>query len=427
MAENNTEQKFFLDWGGLQTLWTKITSTFANKEYLEKSVNDINTTIAELEEDLDVNTQALNLRIDGVEDTMETFMPREFTDYTTAVNGVSTLTPGTVINITSDSQHLDSEGNPIPNEDGSTPTYKKGLYLVINPGEGKIEKISTASGTGASANIEEVTELVNELNETVVKSAIVTDENGVQKSEIEFDKVNNTLIFKIDDKFEVDSQSVNALTHKAVAAMFGELNDRITQIPKFKIKVVDSLPNPETDEISYTTIYLVRNVENNDETKNLYMEFIRVQDSTNGDFWEKLGEQTLSLDGFVTTEWVEGAIATAMQGVVKESQLNQIIDDAKGEILSEIGNTYATKEEVEKFIDQDELTTKLESYYTKEQSDNKYLTPELAEGLYATKDDIKDFMDEDEIITSILYGNIGDSIRISDELIESLGKIEENQ
>ena len=116
-----------------------------------------------------------------------------------------------------------------------------------------------------------------------------------------------------------------------------------------------------------------------------------------------------------------------MQGVVKESQLNQIIDDAKGEILSEIGNTYATKEEVEKFIDQDELTTKLESYYTKEQSDNKYLTPELAEGLYATKDDIKDFMDEDEIITSILYGNIGDSIRISDELIESLGKIEENQ
>ena len=53
MAENNTnEKKFFLDWGGLKTLWNKINLTFANKAEVEQTVENINTSITDLEADL---------------------------------------------------------------------------------------------------------------------------------------------------------------------------------------------------------------------------------------------------------------------------------------------------------------------------------------------------------------------------------------
>lgn len=419
MAENNTEKKFFLDWGGLQTLWKKINLTFANKVEIEQTVSDINTSITDLEADLSNLDETVNLRIDGVEGTMDTFMPREFENYTAAVNGVKTLAPGTVIKVLEDSQLVDDSGEPIPDEDGATPFYSKGLYIVLSPSEGKIEKISTASGTGTGGNIEEVAAFVEQLDKDVVKRAYTADENGSQLSEIEFG--DNALVIKVDNEFKVGSTSVNALTHRAIAAMFGDLKDQITQIPKFKIKVVETLPNPETDEISYSTIYLVKNGETDYEaTKNLYMEFIRVQDTVNGDYWEKLGEQTLALEDFAMKEWVEGEIAAAMQNVVKEDKLNQAIDNAKGEILTEVGKTYATKEEVEKFIDQDELNTQLDYYYTKTESDDRYLTPDFAGSQFATKEEIKDFMTEGDIIKSIQSGNIGDNIRITDEQIETL-------
>ena len=422
MAENNTnEKKFFLDLGGLKTLWNKINLTFANKAEVEQTVENINTSITDLEADLSHLGEAVNLRIDGVEDTMGTFMPREFNTYTDAVKGAKSIVAGTVIKILEDSQLLDDNGDPVPGEDGSSPVYTAGLYLVLNSSTGHIEKISTASGTGTGGNIEEIAEFIDNLDKEVVKTAYFEDENGETLSSVEFG--DNALVFKIDNQFQVNSHSVNALTHKAIAAMFGDLQDQITQIPKFKIKVVDKLPVIGRDEISYATIYLCRNAEDDPGTSNLYIEYICVQDSTNGDYWEKLGEQSLVLEDFAMKEWVEGEIAVAMQNVVKEDRLSQALESTKGEILTEVADTYITKIDVEKFIDQEELTEQLDYYYTKSEADDRFLSPDFADSKFATKDDIKDFLTEGDIITSIQMGNIGENIRITDEQIEELTSI----
>ena len=45
MADN---QKFFLDLGGLRTLWGKITSTFATKSDVDTKVEAINNSIGEV-------------------------------------------------------------------------------------------------------------------------------------------------------------------------------------------------------------------------------------------------------------------------------------------------------------------------------------------------------------------------------------------
>ena len=422
MAENNTnEKKFFLDLGGLKTLWNKINLTFANKAEVEQTVENINTSITDLEADLSHLGEAVNLRIDGVEDTMGTFMPREFNTYTDAVKGAKSIVAGTVIKILEDSQLLDDNGDPVPGEDGSSPVYTAGLYLVLNSSTGHIEKISTASGTGTGGNIEEIAEFIDNLDKEVVKTAYFEDENGETLSSVEFG--DNALVFKIDNQFQVNSHSVNALTHKAIAAMFGDLQDQITQIPKFKIKVVDKLPVIGRDEISYATIYLCRNAEDDPGTSNLYIEYICVQDSTNGDYWEKLGEQSLVLEDFAMKEWVEGEIAVAMQNVVKEDRLSQALESTKGEILTEVADTYITKIDVEKFIDQEELTEQLDYYYTKSEADDRFLSPDFADSKFATKDDIKDFLTEGDVITSIQMGNIGENIRITDEQIEELTSI----
>lgn len=66
----------------------------------------------------------------------------------------------------------------------------------------------------------------------------------------------------------------------------------ISSIPKFEIAVVESLP---TTDISNTTVYLVANTST--QTNNLYTEYIYVDSK-----WEKLGEQTVDLSGYATTE-----------------------------------------------------------------------------------------------------------------------------
>ena len=70
-----------------------------------------------------------------------------------------------------------------------------------------------------------------------------------------------------------------------------EIDERISAIPKFSIKVVNSLP---VTDISATTIYLVKT---NDESQNLYTEYIYADDK-----WEKLGEQSVDLSGYVQKE-----------------------------------------------------------------------------------------------------------------------------
>lgn len=77
-----------------------------------------------------------------------------------------------------------------------------------------------------------------------------------------------------------------------------QVDSKISQIPKFSIAPVDELP---TENISETTVYLVKD---NDETGNLYTEYIYVNGA-----WEKLGSQKLDLNGYATKEWVNAQIS----------------------------------------------------------------------------------------------------------------------
>jgi hypothetical protein len=284
--------------------------------------------------------------------------------------------------------------------------------MVLDPENGVIEKVSTASGTGTGGNIEELAASLEQLNSEVVKGAIVVDESGNTLSTVE--KSGNNLLIKVDNEFKVDSQSLNALTHRAIAAMFGTLSEQITQIPKFKISVVDKLPE---FDISTSTIYLLKN--SDVSSNNLYTEYIYVSSGNSGE-WEKLGEQSLVIEDFAKKTDVERMINAALADVVKQGDLTTALATTKGEILTEIEEKYITKLDVEKFIDQDELNSALTPYYTKDDADAKFLTQAIADTMYVKNSDIGDFMTETEIIASIQEGTIGEVIRISDDQINSL-------
>jgi hypothetical protein len=407
MAENTIEKKFFLDWAGLKKLWSKINETFANKVEVNSEFESVRSNILTLTGEFNTFSGTVTDRIDGVEGTIETFMPREFPTYTDAVKGAGMLAPGTIVKVEEDSQLLDEAGEPVDDK-----VYAAGLYIVLDPETGLIEKVSTASGAGVGGNIEELATSLEKLDSEVIKGAAIINELNETLSVVE--KVGNNLVFKIDDTFDVNTESVNALTHRAIAAMFGTLSSQISQIPKFKISIVDELP---TSEISLSTIYLVKN--SDPSSNNLYAEYIYVEKDASYE-WEKLGEQSLVIEDFATKKDVELAIAAAMQNVVSKDDLSTALTTAKGEILDEVSKTYISKIDVEKFIDQDELNAELNNYYNKSEADGKFLTQNVADTIYAKLSDIDDFMTESEIIASIQEGNIGENIRITDDQINSL-------
>ena len=72
-----------------------------------------------------------------------------------------------------------------------------------------------------------------------------------------------------------------------------DIGNLLSNIPKFRISVVSSLP---TEDISETTIYLLSGGDGSD----LYTEYLRVDGK-----WEILGSQRVDLTGYATEEWVE--------------------------------------------------------------------------------------------------------------------------
>ena len=76
-----------------------------------------------------------------------------------------------------------------------------------------------------------------------------------------------------------------------------EVDNMISTIPKFSIKVVDELP---TEDISSTTIYLLR-VEGDDH----FEEWVYVDNE-----WDKLGDGNIDLSDYATYDYVNGKLAT---------------------------------------------------------------------------------------------------------------------
>ena len=247
-------QKYFLDLSGLTTLWNKIKATFADKDKTEKEIAAINTNVGTLSTKID----GVDNDVTALETTVLTIAPREVDYYSQAVETSKSLAVGTIINVKSDKTSLEDE----------TPSgFSKGLYVVT--GKGTIEFISTSDGDADGSSITVLGERVATLEGSVVKSATIVDQTGKQLG-TNYDVSNNVLLVAHDDTFELNSDSVRALTHRAIATKFRDLENVISGIPKFKISVVDELPKYE---ISTSTIYLVRNKTNVTE-KNLFTEYI---------------------------------------------------------------------------------------------------------------------------------------------------------
>ena len=401
---SDTNKRFFLDWEGLQHLWnTKIVPTFATKSDTDQKIGEVKGSIGTLSTDYNTFKENTVNSIGGINSTIASLSPKESEKYSDAINSVKNheLAPGIIINILNDES--------IENPDGSVSIYKAGLYVVTS--SENIEKISTASGAGAGSNVEELAASLEALSAEVVSKAVISVPG---QNPINVSKQGNTLAFTYDNEIVLNSESLNAVTHKAVSVMYGNLKSEISLLPKFKIEVVEQLP---TENIFLDRIYLVPN---NDPTdKNLYAEYIYI---SNGDthIWEKLGEQTLDISGFCTVSEVTNLINNAIKNNVTTESLATELNKSKAEILTEVSTNYVSKTEAENFVNSNDLAVTLNNYYTKTESDGKYLTPSKGNELYVTPNDIKDFVTENDILLSIQTGTIGDEIAITTDQITSL-------
>jgi hypothetical protein len=187
--------------------------------------------------------------------------------------------------------------------------------------EAKVDKVT---GKGLSTN--DYT--------TVEKTKLANIENGAQTNVIESIEVNGSAQ-PINNKTVAITVMTNAVDDlinyykKSETYTQEEVNNLIGLIPKFSIKVVESLP---VTDISYTTVYLLKTSET--ETDNLYTEYIYVKVSEQTSQWEKLGTQTLDLTNYVTTTDLNNALANYTTTTALNSLLSGKVDKDGNKVLS---------------------------------------------------------------------------------------------
>lgn len=340
MAET---KKYFLDLGGLQTLWSKMKNTFAAKGDVEALGGRLGTA--------EQNITNLGKDIESVEAITLSYAPKVVEKYSDALAVISNVSAGQIFVVGND-------------ETVENVLYKEGFYIVDN--DKTLHYVGTTAG-GSDSEIAALRDRISTLESQIIKVGHIQTADGQSLGGITI--VDNSLVMIYDDQVVADSDSVNALTHRAIARKFNELEGMITSVPKFKIEVVDELP---LNGMSLSTIYLLKNTD--DQSNNLYTEYIYLQDKG----WEKLGEQTIVLDNYVTKDFLTTTVNNALKDYAKTADVTDMISAAKSEVLSTVSTTYATKAEV------------------------------------------AGMMTESAIITSIQEGNIGNAITITPEQIESL-------
>lgn len=423
MGEN---QKYFLDLVGLTKLWNKIKETFADKEQTRASIEAINTSIGALDEQL----QIVDSDVNNLENTVLSIAPKEVDYYADALVASKSVVVGTPINV---KYTATSKDDPTPSG------YSAGIYIVTGPGE--IKYLSTSDGDADASDITAISGRVQDLEDTVVKSAAIIDENGNMLGET-FNTDKNILLIAHDDTFDIDSDSVKSLTHRAIAAKFKDLENVISGIPKFKIAVVDELPDPaKGDIISLSTIYLLKNTaassEGIDNSGNLFSEYIYVEitkdnpDTTDVNEskygWEKLGEQTLIVDNLVTKNELSNTLSAALSEYAKSEYVEKLVADTasglKSEIYDTVEKTYATIESVEELKDSiGDVAGNLDNYLSKNEAASTYVTKEHAEETYFTKEAANNsgWVTENDILVSIQTGDIGNAIMITEQQIDDM-------
>ena len=144
-------------------------------------------------------------------------------------------------------------------------------------------------------------------------------------------------------KSAVGSEASEGISATGLFKKIADLKADITAIPKFKIEVVESLPE---NNISETTVYLV--LEKPDSEGDLYTEYIYVNGA-----WENLGKQTVDLSKYSTTEQMKTAISTAITTSL---------------------TSYYTKEQVNTELDKKANLTALDDYVLTTKLESDYLT-----------------------------------------------------
>ena len=215
----------------------------------------------------------------------------------------------------------------------------------------------------SSEEIEETKKAVETLSETVATQSESVAENSAA----------------IADNTSAIASNTSAIADETAAreAAVEELNEKISEVPKFKIEVVDSLP-AEGDS---ATIYLLKVSE---EAGNLYEEYIY----SNG-AWEKLGPM-VDLSGYATKDEMEAAFA----GVYTKDEVDALI--APLAVQADVDAALALKADADAVYTKDEIDAALDEkanssdVYTKDEADAKFLTEHQDISALATKDELSD-------------------------------------
>ena len=170
---------------------------------------------------------------------------------------------------------------------GTNPTHTHSQYLSVIPSE-YVTETELNEAIAYKADISDLptktSDLTNDsnfINQTELDSAI--------SSKADISDIPSTLSELTNDSNFI-TNAVNDLTNyylKSETYTKSEVNTLVSEIPKFKIEVVSSLP---TSNISTTTIYLVIG---DNQNGNLYDEYIYVNNA-----WEKLGSQNVDLTNY---------------------------------------------------------------------------------------------------------------------------------
>jgi hypothetical protein len=245
-----------------------------------------------------------------------------------------------------------TEGEADKNEAGEPIEFTAGPYVVT--GAGSVAKLGTTSASGDIAgDVETLKGDVATLKDESVKGIIIDGsvqafgedknvtldlgayaknadlvdplskldgiEEGAQVNIIESVKVAGSTLevtdkgvsIVFDASYDASTSSENAIQHKVIAAVIEDLRGKISEIPKFRIEVVEELP--ETGELA--VVYLKK--QTGEETKNLYEEYVWT-----GSVFELLGRQELDLTDYITS----GELATELEPYAKTADVSTALE-----------------------------------------------------------------------------------------------------
>lgn len=126
-----------------------------------------------------------------------------------------------------------------------------------------------------------------------------------------------------------------------------EINNKISAIPKFDIKVCEALPD---SNISKTTVYLLKGKK--EDTNNIYDEYIYVNSK-----WEMLGSQSLDLSGYATTEALNAVKADLSSTATSNSNAIKSIKNQLATMTVDDSLSTTSKKPVQNMVITGQLST----------------------------------------------------------------------